>query len=132
LLKSIKAHLPGLEELLEATDDWEDVVYRFYHQSIKVYRAQEYTEAIFAKLRELAPHLPLNPWFMEIVRAGTGRDREDNDNDNWTPTTRPMVEAFAHARYFLEMTCKYGKKLEAPPRIMPSGWASVLYLYDLR
>jgi hypothetical protein len=43
-----------------------------------------------------------------------------------------MVEAFAHARYFLEMACKYGKELEEPPQIMPSGWASVLYLYDLR
>jgi hypothetical protein len=129
LLQSIKTHLPALEELLEVTDKWEDVVYRFYHQSFKVLRAQEYTQAIVAKLHELAPHLPLNTWFMEIVRAGTGHEC---DNDHWTTVTRPIVEAFAHARYFLERTCKYGKEFEAPPSIMPSGWAAVLYFYDLR
>jgi hypothetical protein len=132
LLQSIKDNLPAFEKLLEATDDWEDVVYRFYHQSFKVYRAQEYAAAIVAKLQELAPHLPLNAWFMEIVRAGTGREFTPGDNDQWTTVTRPMVEVFAHARFFLEMACKYGKELESPPDCMPSGWAALLYLYDLR
>jgi hypothetical protein len=43
-----------------------------------------------------------------------------------------MLQAFFHARYFLEMACKYGKELESPPQFMPSGWAAVVYLYDLR
>jgi hypothetical protein len=131
LLQSIKANLQSLGELLEATDD-EDVMYRFYHQSFKVYRAQSYTEAIVAKLQELAPQLQLNSWFMEIVRAGTGREFTASDNEQWTAVTRPIVEAYLHARYFLEMACKYGKELESPPEIMPSGWAAVLYLFDLR
>jgi hypothetical protein len=80
----------------------------------------------------LAPHLPLNPWFLEIVREGTGRTFARSDNDQWTTVTGPMVEAFAHARYFLEMACRYGNELESPPNIMPSGWAALLYLYDLR
>ena len=46
--------------------------------------------------------------------------------------TRPILEAFFHARYFLEMVCKYGRKLKAPPQVLPSGWAAVLYLYQLR
>ena len=29
-------------------------------------------------------------------------------NQRWTEATRPIVEAFFHARYFLEMVCKYG------------------------
>jgi hypothetical protein len=132
LLQSIKVNLPALEELLEATDDWEDIVYRFYHQSFKVCRAQGYTEAIAAKLQQLAPHLPLNSWFMVIVRAGTGREFTPADNDQWTTIARPMLEALAHARYFLEMACKYGKELASPAGHMPSGWASVLYLYNLR
>ncbi|MGZ5440666.1 MAG: hypothetical protein ACXW31_08470 [Thermoanaerobaculia bacterium] len=27
---------------------------------------------------------------------------------------------------------EYGRKLDAPPQTLPSGWAAVLYLYDLR
>jgi len=131
LLQSIKANLQSLDELLEATDD-EDVMYRFYHQSFKVYRAQSYTEAIIAKFQELAPQLRFNSWFMEIVRAGTGREFAASDNEQWTAVTRPIVEANLHARYFLEMACKYGKELESPPEIMPSGWAALLYLFDLR
>jgi hypothetical protein len=28
--------------------------------------------------------------------------------------TRPIIEAFTHARYFLEMAVKYGAELDAP------------------
>jgi hypothetical protein len=31
-----------------------------------------------------------------------------------------------------EMTLKYGRSLESPPRVLPSGWAAVLTLYGLR
>jgi hypothetical protein len=47
-------------------------------------------------------------------------------------STRPIVEAFFHARYFLEMVCGYGRQLTEPPSPLPSGWAAVLYLYGLR
>ena len=30
------------------------------------------------------------------------------------------------------MVCKYGRKLEAPPQTLPSGWAAVCYLYGVR
>jgi len=30
------------------------------------------------------------------------------------------------------MCVKYGRELEKPPEILPSGWAAVLYLYGLR
>lgn len=132
LLQTIKNRIASLERVLEQTDDWEDVVYRFYHQSFKVYVAQAYTELIVGELQALAPHLPLNAWFMEIVTRGTGREFAAEDNANWLPVTRPMVEAFAHARYFLTMACKYGKELDEPPNCMPSGWAALLYLYNLR
>ena len=79
-----------------------------------------------------APHLPLNKWFQEIVGEGTGKTFEPEHNRDWTKFTRPIVGAFFHARYFLEMACKYGKELESPPACLPSGWAAVLYLYNLR
>ena len=43
-----------------------------------------------------------------------------------------MIEAFFHARFFLEMAVKYGKELEFPPQMLPSGWAAFLYLFNLR
>ena len=51
---------------------------------------------------------------------------EHEHNEKWTHHTRPFVEAFFHAKYFLEMVIKYGKEIEEPPEILPSGWAAVL------
>jgi hypothetical protein len=102
LLHRIKAELPRLEALLHGYEgEYEDAVYRFYHQSFKVYRLQSQTELIVEALRSLAPHLPLNLWFLEIIGEGTGRTFSPSDNANWTCVTRPIVEAFFHARYFL-------------------------------
>lgn len=53
------------------------------------------------------------------------------DNAHWLTVSRPVVEAFFHARFFLEMAVRYSE-LEAPPRPLPSGYAAVLYLYHLR
>jgi hypothetical protein len=53
-------------------------------------------------------------------------------NDRWLSETRPIIEAFFHARYFLEMAVHYGQALDKPPNAMPSGWAALLYLYNLR
>ena len=135
LLKNLRAQLPALEELLERySGSWgyEDPVYRFYHQSFKVYNLQRQTLEIVAKLQALAPSVPLNVWFMSIVRDGTGKTFTIEDNKSWLAATRPIVEAFFHARYFLEMALKYGRELQFPPERLPSGWAALLYLYDLR
>jgi hypothetical protein len=135
LIEAISANLPGLESLLaQCSDHWgyEDPVYRFYHQSFKVYALQHTTNDIVARLQALAPDRPLNQWFMQIVGEGTAKEFTQSDNANWLAVTRPILEAFFHARYFLEMVCKYGKELHSPPEMLPSGWAAVLYLYDLR
>ena len=71
--------------------------------------------------------------FEEIYRVGaTGEEFDREHNREWTKHTRPMLEAFFHARFFLEMAVKYGKSLESPPSLMPSGWAALLCLYGLR
>ena len=45
--------------------------------------------------------------------------------------TRPIVEAFFHARYFVEMAVRYAR-LDEPPSLLPSGYAALLCLYGLR
>ena len=135
LLRQIAANMKSLDELLKnCSDHWgyEDPIYRFYHESFKVFWLQGQTEKIVAQLQSLLPEQPLNAWFMEIVKAGTGKDFKTESNDTGLQSTRPFLEDFFHARFFLEMICKYGKELTAPPQELPSGWAAVLYLYNLR
>jgi hypothetical protein len=134
LLENLRRRRPELEALLEqSSDHWgfEDPVYRFYHQSFKLYALQQRTEGIVRELASLVPHRPLHAWFREIVDAGSGRRFTPEDNAHWTQVTRPILEAFFHARYFLDMAVRYAH-LEAPPNPLPSGYAALLSLYGLR
>ncbi len=110
----------------------EDGVYRFYHQSVKVYRTQEMTQEAVELLQSLLPERPLNAWFTQIVSDGTGKEFELSHNENWLHHTRPMIEALFHAHYFVKMACKYGQELRSQPAALPSGYAALLYLFDLR
>ena len=135
IFANLKASLPQLRALLEeCSGHWgyEDPVYRFYHQSFKVYYLQDQTLRIVAALRGLAPERNLNEWFVQIVAAGTGKSFTPEQNQRWLEVTRPILEAFFHARYFLEMGVRNAADLDVPPRVLPSGWAALLYLYGLR
>ncbi|MBT3296567.1 MAG: hypothetical protein HN919_12175 [Verrucomicrobia bacterium] len=137
LLANIKTALPRLEEALEkCSSHWgyEDPIYRFYHHSFKVYWLQSNTRANAELLRSLAPGKPvLDPFFEEILRAGaTDKEFKREHNRDWLTHTRPFLEAFFHTRYFLEMAVKYGQELTSPPAVLPSGWAAILCLYNLR
>ena len=134
LLQNIKKNHFQLKQLSDLISELgEDEFYRFYHQSFKVYRLQERTEQIVKLLKELLPNRELNNWFLAIVREGTGRQFSERDNQQWLKATRPILEAFFHAKYFLEMAVKYGdmpeSEFEGP---LASGWAALLYLYNLR
>jgi hypothetical protein len=65
------------------------------------------------------------------VEAGTGHQFDTSCNDDWPRHTRTILEAFFHARFMLEMAVRYAD-LEEPPQMLPSGWAALLYLYELR
>ncbi|MFN6205505.1 MAG: hypothetical protein ACK49R_03575 [Planctomycetota bacterium] len=112
-------------------DHWgyEDAIYRFYSQSFKVYSLQKTTIRIVELLQSVVPGRELNPWFSRIVQDGTGKQFTMADNARWLVATRPIVEAFQHARYFLEMACRYHEAQEEQPS--PSGWAALLNLYQL-
>ncbi len=133
--QNLKSQLPALETLLrQCGNHWgyEDPIYRYYHHSFKVYGLQEQTTKIVKALQALAPQIHLNNQFMKIVAQGTGKTFKNSDNRRWDSVTRPILEAFFHARFFLEMAVKYGHELQAPPNMLPSGWAALLYLYNLR
>jgi hypothetical protein len=134
LLANLRGRRERLQDLLSlCSGHWtyEDPVYRFYHQSFKVYSLQQTTEAIVRELQDLVPRRPLNQWFAQIVAEGTGHTFTPADNERWLAVTRPIVEAFFHARFLLEMATRYAD-LDVPPSPLPSGYAALLYLYDLR
>ena len=134
LLDRVKERKADLEKMLhEMSGHWgyEDAFYRFYHGSFKVYGAQTTTERAVALLRELLPERKLNLTFEQIIRDGTGKEFDFEHNRDWDRHTRPMLEAFAHAKFMIEMAVRYAD-LPEPPQPMPSGWAALLYLYDLR
>jgi len=74
---------------------------------------------------------PLCDDFLSVIRAGTGNTFKSEDNAHWVESTLPITTSFFHARYFLEMACKYADLPEAPS-MMPSGWAALLCLYGIR
>jgi len=135
LLKNLKNSLLELQELLDNCNShwtYEDGIYRFYHHSFKVYYLQGLTQKVVDTLQNLLPGCELNKDFMRIVNEGTNKTFEHEHNRRWHEETRPIMEAFFHAKFFLEMAIKYGNELNELPSMLPSGWAAFLYLYNLR
>ncbi len=135
VLRAIKRRLPRLKKLLADISKaslLDDGVYRFYHQSYKVYSLQSVTVQVVEELQAVMPNRSLNSDFMKIISEGTGKKFRLSHNKKWHLHTRPIVEAFFHAKHMLEMLCKCGKNLKTPPMPMPYNWATVLYLYNLR
>lgn len=136
LLARIHSHRAELHALLdECSNQWvaEDLIYRFWHQSFKVYGLQAYTEKIARALEALCgEEMKLHPWFLEIIGSGTGLTFEMSHNNDWVGNVKPIVDAFFHAKYVLEMVVKYGAELEEAPSLLPSGWAAVLELFQIR
>src|SRR5438093_467416 len=134
LLNRIKSRKEDLHKMLVMMSDhwtYEDGFYRFYHGSFKVYGIQDATGQAVTLLSELLPERELNAAFAQIVREGSGKKFEMAHNAEWSRQTRPMLEAFMHAQFMVEMAVRYAD-LPAPPQPMPSGYAALLYLYDLR
>ena len=138
LLDNIHKSKEELETLLEDVNShWkrEDLVYRYYHQSFKVYRVQGVTQGMVSLLEEISPHEEdhFTPFFSTILESGTKNlVWVPQHNENWENICRPMLEAFFHAHYFLDMAVKYGKEYKSPPKTLDSGWAALLSLYDIR
>lgn len=135
LLKNIKNNLKELEALIKPTEYemYEDYFYRFYHQSFKVYYLQEVTNKFVKILRKISPNKnkTLDNYFEQLIKEGTGKKFEISHNKEWLKQTRPIIEAFCHAEFFVAMAVKYGTMEEAP-EMLPSGWGALLTLYRIR
>jgi hypothetical protein len=88
LLSRIKARLADIDALLtEYAEHWseEDGVYRFYHQSYKVFgRLQPLTQDGFALISEIGGQDdPPCEWYCQIVKEGTEHDFNEKTNDEW-------------------------------------------------
>ena len=135
LLTNIKENKSEIEKLHNAFRQLEeDYVYRFYHQSFKVFGATEQIRQAKLLFEQLAPDsLPLNDWFREIADTAVNKEFDfAKTNQIWLAETRPILEAFWHAKYFLEQMLVAANNLEVSPQMLPNGWAAVLYLYNLR
>lgn len=134
LLERLKQRKCDLEKMLAMMNGrwtYEDHFYRYCHGSFKVYSAQNTTEPAVKLLRDLLPERELNFAFEKIIASGIGKEFNLRHNKNWDKRTRPMLEAFIHAKFMIEMAVRYAD-LPEPPRSLPSGYAALLCLYDLR
>jgi hypothetical protein len=135
LLDAIKQRLDDVDRLVSAcAEAEEDAVYRYYHQSFKVFGLQHLISHAGRLFAELAPGgTGLNPWFVAICDAATDHQFDlRRSNANWHTETRPILEAFWHCSYFARMLARYGRELDTAPEALPFGWAALLYLYGLR
>ena len=147
LADAIMLKSDSLESFLKASSDkWvrEDLVYRFWHQSFKVYALQDCTQRGVDIIRSFAPPgSKLHPFFEEIVEQGTGVVFEMSHNNDWTKHTRAIVEAFWHVTHIVEMMVKHApseatqsmeKDVEEDGsfHFISSGWATVLEVFNLR
>lgn len=139
LLEQIKARMGDLVEIQDkAEGHWggEDGFYRFYHGSLKVYWVQNLTRRMVDTFSEIGRAAGgeggLNSQFMKIIRQGTDKTFDLSHNLDWDSHTRPIIEAFFHAREMLRHMVRYGGELERAPVRLPSGWAAVLYLFNMR
>lgn len=134
LLESIKSHQIKIESLLnDFRKEEPDLVYRFYHQSYKVFIMNRLTERANDLFEDIgSKSFPLNAWYLEITNSALEREFGDETNSKWLEETMPVVQAFWHAKYFLEQMMQAANELEGAPQILPSGWAAILCLYNLR
>lgn len=133
LLHRLKEKLPELEALLKRLSR-DDTPYRFYHQSFKVYRAQDDVRDALELFRKIAGEdFTLNEWYLKITEDALAVGPHVLEhNDVWLEKTRPQMEAFFHTKYFVEWAVDSAKTLEEAPGLLPSGWAAVLYLFNVR
>jgi hypothetical protein len=135
LLGAVKEHLEEIDALLEGFESLEeDAVYRYYHQSFKVYGVQRAIKRVQQLFEALAPDgTELNPWFVAVCQDACVKKFDiERSNRHWQAETRPILEGFWHCRYFLRQLAHYGRELDDRPKVLPYGWAAALHLYDIR
>ncbi|MEI7719483.1 MAG: hypothetical protein WCI72_06440, partial [archaeon] len=139
LLVNIQTNLEKIDSCLNSFNSqmgYEEVLYRFFCQSLKVFSANGFTSSGFELLKSLDPKdkKSLDESYSTIVKDALSRKFSLEMNNNWVSSTQPVVDAFLQTKYFLEMASKYGHKFEKDkaPVVLPYGWAALGSLYKFR
>ena len=134
LAENLHARRAELEALLTKINRrYEDLVYRFYHGSFKAFGMQDETAQMAAALRSVAPERRAFCWmFAELLAAGTGRNFTVETNGRWMEEVGPIVAAYLHARFLLEMATKVAADPNPDCGTIGYPWATILSLFDLR
>src|ERR1700676_3938422 len=105
LFHRIKARLQELEDVAATLEEAEeDGVYRLYHGSYKVFDLHDPVKAAFKLIKKI--EVDSDPPYSEcarIVEAGTKHQFSATTNENWEAETKPILEAFWHTKYFINM-----------------------------
>jgi len=141
LLTNIKKHRKEINFLLDKVinhreGEYEGKIYRFYHYSFKVYNLHLTIGQIVAILQKLDPKpKPEFCLFFQTIlddALAIGEWKAEH-NRNWLKYTRPIVEAFLHAKYMLEMASLCDKLYKRnPTSLIDQKWGSLLELYEIR
>jgi hypothetical protein len=83
---------------------------------------KENPDCLIRSYRNLLPNNNSHEWEDLIFKFG---------NRAFLCADKRRVVGYA-AHHLLLMICKYGEEFLEPPPMLPSGWATVLYLYDIR
>lgn len=144
LLENLKRDRPDLEALHERVHDplvLEDIIYRHYDHSEKTWNAQHVTKYIVDALERLAPEgRTFCTSFRAIIDDGMKERFDYAFNKDWDTHARPVIEAFFHATYFLDMAVKYAREEpysdmtigEHTGTAIARGYAALLELYGIR
>ncbi len=121
LLNSIKARRADLENCLSWFQNEEpDLVYRFYHQSFKVFILTSLIDRANNLFYELSPTSDdLNPWFCQLVESALSKKFDDETNAKWLEETLPILQAFWHCKYFLEQNTRCRGRVNRSSRDTP-------------
>ncbi len=120
-----------LEDARARTSNIDDLMFRFYTQSPKSYKLQDATLSMVRALMDLLPNRPPCARFLEIIGEGTNKEFHLSHNEDWNEHVRPILEAFFHARFFLEKAIYCSASLEDNNVIMGSEWSALKTLFDL-
>lgn len=135
LIQSILEHKDEVYKLLEKAyhrfGGKEDMVYRFYHHSFKVYAVQNWTSEAYLLFRKFSSE-EMNDTFIRILREGTSKPFSMEHNGNWYEEAKPLLDSYLHMIHLMELVVKYGIEGTDKDRSGDPGWFTVLYLYRLR
>jgi hypothetical protein len=139
LLGNIKNNLEGVDHCLgNFRNMWgyEDIMYRYFCGSFKVFGANNLTSEGFDLLKSLDPkdEKSLDEGYTCLVERALPIRFNLEMNKDWMASTAPIVNAFLQTQYFLEMTSRYGHSMQSEDLhgFLPSGWAALLILYKFR